>query len=323
MNLKTMLYLNYNMKILITGGTGLVGNGLKSVCDEYKDHQFIFSSSKDCDLKNYEKSELFFEIIKPDYIIHCAANVGGLYKNMNYKVEMLEDNLIMNYNILKLSHKYKVKKLICILSTCIFPDKTSYPIDETMLHNGPPHFSNDAYAYAKRLMEIHVNAYNQQYDTNFVCVIPTNIYGKHDNFSIEDGHVLPALIHKCYLSKQNNEDFVILGTGKPLRQFIYNVDLARLIMFVLEEYENKKPIILSVDEKDEKSIKEVGTIIAKEFDYTHKIKFDSNFSDGQYKKTASNKLLRSYLPNFEYTNIENGLKETIDWFKSNYENARK
>ena len=185
------------MKILVTGGTGLVGNGIKSISENYN-YQFIFLSSKDCNLLDYDKTDLFFSITRPDFIIHCAANVGGLYKNMNYKVEMLENNLIINYNILKLSHKYKVKKLICILSTCIFPDKTTYPIDETMLHNGPPHNSNDAYAYAKRLMETHVNAYNQQYNTNFVCVIPTNIYGKHDNFSLENAHVLPALIHKCY-----------------------------------------------------------------------------------------------------------------------------
>ena len=310
------------MKILVTGGTGLVGNGLKSISEKYN-YQFIFLSSKDCNLINYEKADLFFNFTKPDFVIHCAANVGGLYKNMNHKVEMLEDNLIMNYNVLKLSHKYKVKKLICILSTCIFPDKTSYPIDESMLHNGPPHNSNDAYAYAKRLMETHVNAYNEQYNTNFVCVIPTNIYGKHDNFSLENAHVLPALIHKCYLAKQKNEDFTILGTGKPLRQFIYNEDLAELLMFVLEKYENKKPIILSVDEEDEKSIKEVGTIIAKEFDYIDKIKFDSSFSDGQYKKTASNKLLKSYLSDFKFTDINIGIKETIKWFENNYNRVRK
>ena len=309
-------------KVIVTGGTGLVGSALNEISENYN-YKFTFLSSKDCDLTNYEKADLFFSIVKPDYVIHCAANVGGLYKNMNYKVQMLEDNLVMNYNIVKLSHKYKVKKLICILSTCIFPDKTSYPIDEKMLHNGPPHYSNDAYAYAKRLMETHVNAYNEQYNTNFVCVIPTNIYGKNDNFSIENGHVLPALIHKCFLAKQNNEDFVIYGTGKPLRQFIYNIDLAKLIMFVLERYENKEPIILSVDEEDEKSIKEVGTIIAEKFNYEHKIIFDSTFSDGQYKKTASNKLLRDHLPDYKFTSIKNGIEETIEWFIDNYETLRK
>ena len=310
------------MKILITGGSGLVGKGLKEIQENYN-YDFTFISSKDCNLINIDESDLFFHRTKPDFVIHCAANVGGLYKNMNFKVEMLEDNLIMNYNVLKLCHKYKVKKLICILSTCIFPDKTTYPIDETMLHNGPPHYSNDAYAYAKRLMETHVSAYNNQYNTNFVCVIPTNIYGKNDNFSLENGHVLPALIHKCYLAKQKDEDFVILGSGKPLRQFIYNVDLAKLIMFVLEKYEDKKPIILSVNEEDEKSIKEVGTIIAKEFNYEHKIVFDSNFSDGQYKKTASNKLLKSYLPYFKFTEINKGISDTINWFIHNYDTVRK
>ena len=310
------------MKILITGGSGLVGCGLKSIIQNY-DYEFIFISSKDCDLTNYEKSDLFFHRTKPDFVIHCAANVGGLFKNMNHKVEMLESNVIMNLNVLKLSHKYNVKKLICILSTCIFPDKTSYPIDETMLHNGPPHNSNDAYAYAKRLMETHVNAYNTQYNTNFVCVIPTNIYGMNDNFSLKDGHVLPALIHKCYLAKMKNEDFVICGSGKPLRQFIYNIDLAKLIMFVLINYDKKTPIILSVDEKDERSIKNVGTLIAKEFDYEDRIKFDTSYSDGQYKKTASNDLLKSYLPEFNFTPLENGIKETVNWFKINYDTVRK
>lgn len=309
------------MKILITGGSGLVGFGLKSIIQNY-DYEFIFISSNDCDLTNYENSDSFFNRTKPDFVIHCAANVGGLYKNMNHKVEMLESNVLMNLNVLKLSHKYNVKKLICILSTCIFPDKTSYPIDETMLHSGPPHNSNDAYAYAKRLMETHVNAYNTQYNTNFVCVIPTNIYGMNDNFSLSNGHVLPALIHKCFLAKMKNEDFVICGSGKPLRQFIYNIDLAKLIMFVLINYDKKTPIILSVDEKDEISIKEVGTLIAKEFEYEHKVKFDNSYSDGQYKKTASNNLLKSYLPKFNFTQIENGIKETVNWFKINYDTVR-
>ena len=120
-----------------------------------------------------------------------------------------EKNILINMNVLKVCHEIKVKKLVSCLSTCIFPDKTSYPIDETMLHDGPPHTSNDAYAYAKRMLEIQSKAYQQQYDDNFICVIPTNIYGEHDNYSIECGHVIPALIHKCYLAKQENKPFVV------------------------------------------------------------------------------------------------------------------
>jgi len=310
------------MKVLVTGGTGLVGNGIKAISCNHQ-HTFVFMSSRDCDLTDLESANTYFDELRPDYVIHCAANVGGLFKNMNSKVEMLEINLMMNYNIVKLSHRYNVKKLICILSTCIFPDDTSYPIDETMLHNGPPHNSNNAYAYAKRLMETHANAYNEQHNTSFVCVIPTNIYGKHDNFDLQNGHVIPSLIHKCYVAKETDDDFVICGSGAPLRQFIYNVDLAKLIMFVLDDYHDTSPIILSVDEEDEISIKHVGKLIAKAFDYESRIMFDTNYSDGQFKKTASNKKLRQHLPNFTFTKIESGLEETIRWFKDNYDSVRK
>ena len=209
-------------KILVTGGTGLVGKAIQKYSDFIETgYEYIFLSSKDCDLTSYNETRLLFEREKPDYVIHLAANVGGLYKNMNYKVDMLEKNVTMNSNVLKCSHEIGVKKLIAVLSTCIFPDKTTYTIDEEMLHNGQPHHSNDAYAYAKRLLEIHCRAYREQYNDNFVCVIPTNIYGEYDNYSLENGHVIPSLIHKCYLAKKNSEDFIVLGSGKPLRQFIY------------------------------------------------------------------------------------------------------
>ena len=132
------------------------------------------------------------------------ACVGGLLKNMKYKVDMLEINLIINYNVIKCSYLHDVKKLVSCLSTCIFPDKTKYPINEEMLHNSPPHFSNDAYAYSKRILEIHSKAYQEQYNKNFICIIPTNIYGPNDKFSLENGHCIPSLIHRCYNSKKNN-----------------------------------------------------------------------------------------------------------------------
>ena len=128
----------------------------------------------------------------------------------------------MNDNVLSCSHKYGIKKVVSCLSTCIFPDKTTYPINETMLHNGPPHLSNDAYAYSKRMLEVQSKAYQEQYGDNFICVIPTNIYGENDNYNLENAHVIPALIHKCYNAKKNNKKFIVCGTGSPLRQFIYS-----------------------------------------------------------------------------------------------------
>lgn len=313
------------MNILVTGGRGLLGEAIfNNTVEEklYSNYKFIFVDSSHADLTNMEETKNLFNSMKPDYVIHLAADVGGLYKNMTNKVNMLERNLLINYNVVKCCHDFKVKKLVSCLSTCIFPDNIKYPINETQLHNGPPHHSNNAYAYAKRMLEIHSNAYNEQYNDKFICVIPTNIYGKYDNFSIENGHVIPALIHKCYKAKQMNKPFIVCGSGKPLRQFIYSIDTAKLIMWTLLEYDKLDPIILSVPEKDEVSIEYVATLIAKEFNYENQLKFDWEYPDGQYKKTVDNSKINNYLPDFNFTTIENGIKQTIKWFISNYEEAR-
>jgi len=311
------------MKVLVTGGSGLVGSAIKKIKDDYDDYTFFFISSKNCDLTNYERTKELFERLRPQYVIHLAANVGGLFKNMNHKVEMYEVNTLINLNVLKCAHLVGVKKCISCLSTCIFPDNTSYPINEEMLHNGPPHSSNDCYAYAKRMLEVHSMAYNQQYGDDFVCVIPTNIYGPHDNFNLEDAHVIPALIHKCYLAKEAGEDFVVRGSGTPLRQFIYSEDLAVLIMKVLEDYQENGSIILSVSEEDEVSIKEIALEIAKAFNYEERIVFDSSYSDGQYKKTADNRKLRNLIGDYEFTGISEGIKKSVEWFLENYDSCRK
>jgi len=141
--------------ILITGGSGLVGNGVKSALkfNNYSDtYNFIFMSSKDCDLTNYQQTYDYFNFHKPKYVIHLAAKVGGLFRNMTQKVEMFLDNIAINNNVLRICHELNVEKVVSCLSTCIFPDKTTYPINETMLHDGAPHSSNDAYAYAKRMI---------------------------------------------------------------------------------------------------------------------------------------------------------------------------
>jgi GDP-L-fucose synthase len=313
------------MKILITGGTGLVGNAMRRILDETETtHECVYLSSKDYDLTNYDECDKCFKDHKPDIVIHLAANVGGLFKNLNYKVDMFETNMSMNTNVLKACHKNNVSKCVSCLSTCIFPNDTTYPIDETMLHNGPPHYSNDAYAYAKRMVDVQSQAYHDQYNKMFVSVIPTNIYGPQDNFHLEDSHVIPALIHQCYLAKKGFRPFIVRGTGKPLRQFIYSDDLAILILKVALCYEDKEPIILSVPEKDEVSIEDVAKIISKKMDYENNLYFDHHYSDGQYKKTANNNKLMKWLnAPFEFTPIEVGLERTIDWFIENYETLRK
>jgi len=313
---------NIDMKILITGGTGLVGFALNNNLKQ-TNYTYVCLGSKDCDLTHIDNVVSLFDKHKPDIVIHLAAFVGGLFRNMNFKVDMFEKNTIINYNILKCCHDFKVKKVVSCLSTCIFPDKTTYPINETMLHNGPPHTSNDAYAYSKRMLEIHSKAYQEQYGDNFICVIPTNIYGENDNYHLTDGHVIPALIHNCYISKQKGVPFIVKGTGTPLRQFIYSSDLAKLIVWVIEDYEEKEPIILSVDEKDEVSIRDVATYIAREFDYEHMMKFDSSYSDGQFKKTADNSKLMKLNLDFKFTPFSEGIKKSIEWFIQNYDTCRK
>lgn len=312
--------------VLVTGGSGLVGDAIRSYIEDkgaLKNEKWVFLSSKDGDLRKRDETEAIFEKNKPTHVIHLAAKVGGLFANMSQKVEFFRENILINDNVMECCRIYKVKKLVSMLSTCIFPDKTTYPIDETMLHDGPPHSSNEGYAYAKRLIDTMNRAYAEEYGCNFTSIIPTNIYGPADNFSIQSGHVIPGLIHKCYLAKEKNEPFTIWGSGTPLRQFIYSLDLAELTVWVMREYHDPTPITLSVDEEAEVSIKDVALAVAKAYDFKGEVKFDSSKADGQFKKTAANKKLRKYRPDYNFTSIEDGIQKAVDWFVANYETARK
>jgi len=307
------------MTILITGGSGLVGNAIKNL--NYN-MDIIFIKSKLFDLTSLNQTKLMFEKYKPSYVIHLAANVGGLYKNMNNKVRILEDNLLINFNVVKCCHDYNVKKLVAYLSTCIYPNDIDYPINENQLHLGPPHFSNEGYSYAKRMLEIHIKKYREEFNDNFVCIIPTNIYGLNDNYNLKNSHVIPALIHKCFLAKKNNTNFVIFGDGSPLRQFIYAKDLAKLTLKILFDNNVTENIILSPS--NEISIKEIAFLICDIFKYDkNKIIFNKTYSNGQYKKTVSNDNLKNIYPDFKFTDLKIGLEETILWFINNYDTVRK
>jgi len=316
-------------RILVTGGTGLVGKGIeetvKSPTYPNKDsEEWIFLSSKEADLRKYEQTKAVFEKYKPTHVIHLAAMVGGLFKNMKYKIEFFYDNLDINRNVLRCSVEVGVKKIVSCLSTCIFPDKITYPIDETMVHLGPPHPSNEGYAYAKRMLDVENKLFNERYpNCKFTSVIPTNIFGPHDNYNLEDGHVIPGLIHKCHIAKEKGADFVVWGSGKPLRQFIYSHDLGALLVWTLHNYDEISPIILSVGEEDEVSIGEVAKLVAEAMEFKGNLVFDTSKSDGQFKKTASNKKLMTLNPNFKFTPIKEAVKKSVDWFENNYATARK
>ena len=311
-------------KILVTGGSGLVGKAIEAVSSEYSDCEFIFHSSKDFNLLDYDATYHGFQSHLPcDGIIHLAANVGGLFKNLHHNTRMFEENCAINMNVLRAAHANGIQRVVSILSTCIFPDKVEYPIREEYLHLGAPHDSNCGYAYAKRMLEVQSKLYQRDYGRDYICVIPTNIYGAHDNFHVEDAHVIPALIHKCFLQKMKNEPFVVMGSGRPLRQFIYSTDLAKLILWTFLEYRDHESLILSVPEEDEVSIENVARIIARKMNYEEQLVFDTSKSDGQYKKSVSNQKLKTLLPTFTFTPIERGLETTIDWFLKHYPHIRK
>jgi len=197
-----------------------------------------------------------------------------------------------------------------------------------MIHNGPPHSSNEGYAYAKRMIDVINRCYNKQHGCMFTSVVPTNIFGPHDNFSIEDGHVLPGLMHKCLLAKRKqaageDAEFVIWGSGTPLRQFIYSEDLGDLMVWTLRHYDSVDPIILSVPEAAEVTIKEAALAVVEGMGYTGKVTFDTSKSDGQLKKTACNDKLMSLNPDFKFTAFREGVAKTCKWFETNYDVARK
>tara|TARA_Y100000389_G_C17421378_1_gene496928 strand:+ start:514 stop:1413 length:900 start_codon:yes stop_codon:yes gene_type:complete len=299
------------MKLLVTGGKGLVGSAINA----------DVKLGREYDLKNPQETNKAIEYHQPSHIIHCAGKVGGVGGNMNYKGEYFYDNLMINTNVIEAARKNGVKNLVCFLSTCVFPDNVEYPLTEAQIHSGEPHSSNYPYAYAKRMADIQIKAYREQYGINYTTVIPTNIYGPNDNFSLEHGHVMPMLIHKLYKAKRDKTDFHVWGTGNPLREFIYSKDIARLSEWAVENYNESEPIIFGTSE--EISIKNMVDLLVQEFNFKGNVIFDTSKPEGQFRKPSDNSKLRSYLPDFEFTPFEEGIKETVKWFIENYETARK
>jgi len=301
-------------KILVTGGNGLVGS-------EFIGDKYYKPKSKDTDIRITTEVNTLIGLNNFDGIIHCAAKVGGVGSNINYKGEFFYDNIMMNTNIIDAARLFNVKNLVCFLSTCVFPNEIEYPLTESKIHLGPPHFSNDAYAYAKRMADVQIRAYREQYGLNYKSVIPTNIYGPNDNYNIENGHVIPSLIHKCFLARENNTELSVWGSGKPLREFIFSKDVAKLTEWILHNYNENEPVILSTS--DEVSIKDVVDIIIELMNFKGNVIFDSTKPDGQYRKPSDNSKIKNYLPDFKFTSLYDGLKETIEFFETNYNFIRR
>ena len=303
---------------LISGKSGLLGGEIASLS---VDHLSI--ASDDC---NLIESASIIENISHHHniktVINCAARVGGVKANIDFVAEFFDDNIKINMNVLDQCRRSNLK-LVSVLSTCVYPDAeyVAYPLTEDQLHNGPPHPSNFGYAYAKRMIEVQSRAYRQQYGCNFISAIPNNLYGVNDNYDLNSGHVIPALIRKFYEAKLYGYDHVdVWGTGAPLREFTFARDAAKIILWLAENYDEEKPV--NIGNPEQVSIKNLALMIAEEIEFEGGINFDTTKPDGQFEKPSSNAFLRSLGYDVEYTSLRDGLKETINSFKDRYPNVR-
>jgi GDP-L-fucose synthase len=298
--------------ILVTGGSGMVGLSLQKLIPDA-----IFVGSKDFDLRNKEEVSRMFSHHKPEYVIHLAAKVGGVKANKDFLADFYYENTMINTNVLDCAREHGVKKLLSLLSTCIYPDNVTYPLMEKNIHEGEPHESNFAYAYAKRMLDVQSRAYREQHGCNFITAVPNNLFGENDNFDYNNSHVIPAIIRKVYEAKLNKTNVVLWGDGSPLREFTYSADLAKILLFLLEKYNGATPI--NVGNTEERSIKEVTKVICDILEYDGPISWDSTKPAGQHKKPSDNsKLLDLGWKKEEYSNFYNSIKNVCHWFQKKY-----
>jgi len=303
------------MKTTIFGGRGLLGGELISTRPQQTEIYAPTSYGLNLELHQAVSSN-------NDVWINCAAKVGGVKANTDYVADFYKINSAINNNIFQGAKECGAKKLISILSTCIYPDAAyvSYPLTEDQLHNGPPHHSNFGYAYAKRMVDVQSRAYRQQYDCNYITIVPNNLYGLHDNFDLNSGHVIPSLIRKFYEAKRDGTDVVLWGDGTPLREFTFARDAAKIIWWLAENYNDEFPINIGCT--DEISIGDLASLIGKIIGFNGNIKFDTTKPNGQHRKPSSNEKLKSLGCKVAYTSLEQGLAETIEFFSKNYSNLR-
>jgi len=308
--------LDSNIGILVTGGFGMVGTAMHDILPNA-----VFLSSKDCDLRDQKQCNEFVKKVNPGCIIHLAGRVGGVKANSEYLADFFYDNIMMNTNVLESARRIGVKKVISMLSTCVYPDNIEYPLIEDNIHNGNPHTSNFAYAYAKRMLDVQSRAYRKQYGCNFITAIPNNLYGENDNFDLENSHVIPAIIRKVWEAKLNDGVVRLWGDGSPLREFTYSRDIAKILIFLMENYNDPYPI--NIGNVSEVSIKTVVGIVCKHLGFKGRIEWDASKPTGQFRKPSTNsKLINLGWDQSRYTQLKDGLKDTCTWFKKSYPNIR-
>jgi GDP-L-fucose synthase len=272
-----------NAKIFVAGHRGMVGSAIIRRLEQLGYKNIITRPSVEVDLRNQQQVFSFFEQEKPDYVFMAAARVGGIYANNTYRAEFLYDNLMIESNVIHASYLNKVKKLLFLGSSCIYPRMAPQPLKESYLLTGVLEYTNEPYAIAKIAGIKLCENYRLQYGCNFISVMPTNLYGPNDNYDLAKSHVLPALLRKIHTAKIKNIPTVeVWGSGTPLREFLHVDDLSEACLFLMENYH--EPELVNIGVGTDISIKDLAMLIMKVADYKGEIKFDSSKPDGTPRK---------------------------------------
>ena len=313
--------MNKNSKIYIAGHTGLAGSAIlrRSKEDGYKN--FILKTHSELDLLDQKAVDAFFKENKPEYVFLAAAKVGGIMANKTQKADFIYNNLEIQNNLIHSSYIYGVKRLLFLGSTCIYPAQSPQPMKEEYLLTGPLEPTNDAYAIAKIAGIKMCQFYNEQYGTNFISVMPTNLYGYNDNFDLEGSHMVPALIRKIYEAKiEGKKSITLWGSGKPIRDILFSDDFADAVVYLMNDYDGNEYFNIGMGE--DHTIKEFAELIADIHGYKGEIKWDTTRPDGMYKKQLDVSRLKKAGWSPKYT-LREGLEKTIQWFVENYDEINK
>ena len=308
--------MEYNSKIYVAGHRGLVGSAILRRLESEGYKNIIHKTRKELDLTRQSAVEAFFEKEKPEYVFLAAAKVGGIYANSTYPAEFIYSNLMAQANIINAAHIYGAEKLLFLGSSCIYPRDCPQPMKEEYLLSGYLEPTNEPYAVAKIAGIKMCQSYNRQYGTNFISVMPTNLYGPNDNFDLMDSHVLPALIRKFHEAKVNDKPYVeVWGSGNPKREFLFVDDLADACLFLMENYDKSE--IINIGTGEDISIKELAEMVKEIAGYEGDIRFDSSKPDGTLRKLLDVSRINS-LGWKAKTPLKAGIEKTYEWYKSQY-----
>lgn len=273
-------------KIYVAGHRGLVGSAIVRNLKAKGYENIIYRTHHELDLINQKEVENFFKDEKPEYVFLAAAKVGGINSNNTYPADFIYENMMIQNNVIKSAHDFKVKKLLFLGSTCIYPKLAEQPILESELLTGSLEPTNEAYAIAKISGLEMCKFYKRQYGDNFISCMPTNLYGPNDNYDLKNSHVLPALLRKFHEAKlYNHDDVEIWGTGTPLREFLYVDDMADACTFLMENYNGEEHVNIGTGE--EITIKELSEVIRKVVGFKGNIRFNASMPDGTPRKLTN------------------------------------